>query len=390
MVISLKKTSLGALLAAAVLTGCTSGNAGIEPPVKTVVNPLSGTLKFAVGTATYDLTGVGASVVNGLNVVTSYRQANGLSAVLASTPAIVGPTGFTVPAAAPAVDAGTASITGTSQLAVPGSAAAGSATTFTQAGGVFAYGILPANSTNQASSGSNTGSNYSEPFYADAIFAPAAGSDQTTYLGGPPAFINSQDGTYPGSFKGFGLGFNSFANTTLPVGTYTLNLGIPTGPTTIGTVTGTATLATNAALGVYTAPAFAADGTGGGTVTFAVPPRVLETVIVITDKAGKGCNSGPYYTLVDHTPGPGAGTVTLPDMVGKITNGTPNTSVCKGDKIKVYAIGADYRLYEAAVGQDPKFPGSDATGASASPALFFAGGPTQADITVSAPAAFTI
>lgn len=370
MVDSLKKVSIGSLLAAALLAGCTSGNSAIEPPTTSIVNPLSGTLEFAVGNATYDLTGAGGTVVNGLNVVTSYRSSTGLSMVLASTPAIVGPTGFALPATAPAVDVAAESITGTTQLAPAGSTAAGADTTFTQAGGVFSYGILPDNSTNQASNGSPTGGNYPEPFYV---------ATQSKYLGYPPAYINVKDGTYPAGFTAFGLGFNSFAGTTDPVGTYTLNLGVPTGPTAIGTVKGTAVLASATPLATYPAPVFAGDGTGGGTVTLTIPAGVLETVLEVSDN-DKGGGKTAKYTVVDHTAGPGTAAIVLPDTFGAAT----------GDTISVTAIGADYRLYEASVGQSTTYASYDATGASAAPSLFFTAGPKQADITVSAPGKTTL
>jgi hypothetical protein len=76
------------------LAGCSGGGSNGIPKISSV-NPIStGKLQIAVGTA--NLYGT----VSGLNVVSTYRQAGGLSNVTVDTPTITGP--FTLPAASAA------------------------------------------------------------------------------------------------------------------------------------------------------------------------------------------------------------------------------------------------------------------------------------------------
>jgi hypothetical protein len=386
--------NIGALAAIAVLaaSGCTSGNSRIEPPFQSA-NPLTYKLEFAVGTANYQVVdGTCATpvvdTITGLNTVETYRQPNGLSGTLVNSPSIFGPTGFLVPAGSAEAgdDAGTASITSTPQSVQPG--AVTPPNTFGQAGGVFAYGFLPVNSTNNAESGNNGYTPYGQPFFTDAF--SAGGTDiSSVYLGGPPAYTNVQTGTYPGGFVGFTQGFNSFAS-TLAAGTYTLSMVVPTSPTKTGTLTAAAALTSMALLPTYGPPAVLEDGTGGATFTVTVPAGVTETLLDVVDLgAGSatavdchGAYSAPfYYTVVDHTPGPATVTMTLPDAVGPIppTGGAAEPTLCTGDAYVVNLVGTDYDAYEAGPGQ------SDPNGSSETPTIVGASG--QADITVSFPAA---
>ncbi len=389
-------SDLGAGLVLIAFAGCTSGNSAVEPPVKSV-NPLSGKLTFSVGTANYTLPDSGVQT-SGLNTVVAYRQADGLSAVLVSTPTITGPTGFLVPKAAKSAyaDAGTNHISGDPQL--PAGTAQNS--TFGQSGGAFSYGFLPSNSTNQSLSLSPAFTPYANPFYTEAIAgtAPMDG-DASVFLGGPPAFTNVLTGAYTPSFTGYTLGFDSFAGTTLAAGSYSLSLVVPTSATTNGTVTAAATLASTALLPVYAYPNITEDGTGGGVISLTVPAGVSETVVQVTDygdiptdgspatstchpssTAGAVSYALPYnYTVVDHTIGPATANVVLPDGVGPIAlSGATSPTLCPGDEYLVTAIGADYGLAEAAPGQP------NTNGTSQSPSFFsIPGSAAQTDITVS-------
>jgi hypothetical protein len=394
------------------LAGCTSGNSAIEPTVRGV-SPLAGKLTFAVGTANYTLplSGVQAS---GLNTVVAFRQANGLSDALVTTPTITGPSGFLVPAAATSAngDAGTGHISGDAQTPVAENA---SASTFGQAGGAFSYGFLPANSTNNSDSGAGAvATPYGNPFYYEAVggSVPAASyyptdypyADDVIYEGGPPTFTNVLTGTYPSGFTGYTLGFDSFVGVTTPAGSYNLSLAVPTSSTTSATVSATATLGSTATLPVYSPPTIVEDGSGGGTITLSVPAGVTETVVEVQDfgddtPGNSACHpsSGgapiygiynsstgaftPYnYTVVDHTPGPATATVTLPDGVGPISaSGVGSPTLCANDNYTITAVGGDYGIAEAAPGQ----PNSN--GSIESPNFFTFGTGPQADITVSAP-----
>jgi hypothetical protein len=350
----------------AVLGGCAGGGSNGIPKI-TSVNPLSsGVLEFAVGTA--NLYGS----ATGLNVVSTYRQANGLSNVLVDTPTISGP--FTLPASARAgnfrispesgasvdpystlADAGSmfpsgpsveevaagGEITGTSQsvhLATPdcdqttpctvASASGGNVTippntsTFGQAGGVFVNGISPGNSTTSGQSA--TYEPYTEPLYDSTTgnaFIP---------FGGPPAFDPNKDGvglrdglsnlggvSETLGVLGIPLGISTFYGVGVTPGSYKLSLQVPTGfsgsTPTYGTVSKTASLGSTALLGTITAPTLTLDGNGGGSFTVAsLPTGVTEELVQITD-FGDGTDSadtcqGPLGATVDAAGG-GAGPV---------------------------------------------------------------------------------
>jgi hypothetical protein len=202
---------------------------------------------------------------------------------------------------------------------------------------------------------------------------------------------------------GIPLGVTTFAGVGARTGSYTLSLTIPTGPTSSGVVTTTATLASTAKLGTITAPALALDANGGGSFTItALPAGVTEELVQIVDDGPGGSATGScqgaigaaegagpvYYTILVKAPG----TYTLPDTIGPnttITSGattiTPSPSICTAaqntaangaatpaDAYTVQAIGADYPLYESL------YPNSK----SETPTIAGAGG--QSDITISA------
>ncbi len=349
----MQKTSLrlAALGCISVLTACTGGQAGVLPTYTSVNVPATTKLQFAVGTANY------AGTV-GLNTVTTFRQANGLSATQLNTPSIVGPAGFVVPAVASAgTDAGTGSITATLQT-LPGNVAV--ATTFGQSGGVFGYGFAPLNSTTGGSQivGVTTAGYYREPFYSATQMRPILG---------PPATPTFTDGNTVGGFVGYPSGFASFAGVTLAPGTYTLSVLVPSSdPKQVSTLTAAAALTSTAPLGTYPAPVFTSDGLGGGTIAIAPPPGVTETIVYVRDTT-----AGLYYSIF--VPGGTAKTVQLPDKLGPttLTSGATPT-LAAGDTINVVAIGFDYGAFEAAP------PGN----LSQSPSITGANG--QADLTASA------
>ena len=425
------RITTSAIVASALLAGCSGGNNG-GPPISST-NPLtSGTLQLAVGTA--NLYGTGT----GLNVVTTYRQASGLSAVLVDTPTISGP--FTLPAAGAAgggVDAYSTlpdgpsveevavggEITGTSQFitagtpacdqttpcTVPNNQTGGTSTvapntsTFGTSGGVFTNGISPGNNTSNGVAASYVP--YTEP-----LFDTTSGNAFVPF-GGPPAFpgdangLGLRDGLFNlgAGVLGIPLGFTTFAGVGVKTGSYKLSLTIPTSATSSGTVSTTATLATTATLGAITAPALTLDTKGGATFTVtSLPAGVTEELVEIVDLGpgstyGVNCQgaigaaegAGPvYYTILVKAPG----TYTLADTIGPnttvnsgATTITPSPSICTAaqntaaagattpaDVYTVQAIGADYPLYESL------YPNST----SETPTIAGAGG--QADITISA------
>ncbi len=431
-----------AIAAAGVLLGGCGGGGGNGakgiPPISSVNPVTTGTLEFAVGTANI------YGTATGLNVVSTYRQANGLSNVLVDTPTITGP--FTVPAASaagsvsfdpystlpggPSVEevAAGGTITGTSQTiplaqpacdqTTPCTVTANGVTatvqpntsTFGQSGGVFVNGLSPGNATNQGVAASYVP--YTEPLYD---------TTGTTFMpfGGPPGFDPNKDGmglrdglsNLGAGVLGIPEGFTVFENVKLnSTGAYALSLVVPTGfngatPTT-ATVTAAAKLGSLATLPAITAPALTLDGNGGGTFTIAsLPAGVTEEYVQIVDSgvAGSGtCQGilgtsgvGPvYYTILVKQ----AGTYTLPDTDGPntVTSGGPSAvkpspSICTGAQNTTANAGtatAGDTYSVQAFGLDyPMYEATYPITNAAAPTLTGAAG--QADITISAPVSAT-
>ncbi|MBC5800055.1 MAG: hypothetical protein GIW94_08805 [Candidatus Eremiobacteraeota bacterium] len=353
------------------ISACTSGNSAQEPPFKSA-NLTQNKLQLAVGVATFN------DGSKGLNVVETFRQPNGLSAVLLSTPSLTGP--FTVPAGMGGVDGGTNHITGSPQ-ALPGQTPVVS--TFGQSGGAFAYGFAPENSSTAGAASYNL---YSAPFYAadgtltsnppanpaNPLYNPGipGSSDpphaNDAYRGGPPAYPNVRNGTFPG-FYGYTLGFTTFALTPV-AGTYTLAVNVPSGNhPSVSISAPNATLANVTGLPTFAAaPTFTEDGAGGGTVTCSPPAGTTETLAEIEDQ-----KTAAYYTIVTTDRGPVS--VALPDLLGPTTTGTATPSLGMGDPYSVVCLAVDYPLFEA----------GPPANVQQTPAL--TGGAGQADIAFSPP-----
>ena len=348
------------------LSACTNGQLGYEPP--TQVADVQGTtvLQFAVGTANFAGQGVY------LNTLETYRQPNGLSAVLYDTPTITGPAGFTVPAAAPPagnVDRGTSSITGTPPTQ-PGTTA--SVSTFAQVGGVFAYGIAPANSNTSGTAfypgGGARGFVSAVGVVSNTYPQPIFGSSavKLPFLLAPPAVPDFHDGTFPPGFAGYSSGFTAFAVTPV-AGTYTLTVTVPgelpgAAPAAVKTATGT--LASTAALPTEPTPAAAPLPGGGGTFTVAPPPAgVTHQILYVVDS---NPNAGLTFYSFDATAG---GTFALSATAGPtLPNGQHTAPFASGDSVFAYVVGADYDILALAPPENTQ----------PSPAL-----PARADISVS-------
>lgn len=338
-----------ALLGLAV-SGCSSGANGIEPPF-TAINLNQNKLQLAVGVATYyNATGV----VKGLNTVATFRQPNGLSGTLLNTPLLTGP--FTVPAASSAgTDAGTNHLSGSPQ-ALPGTTAV--LTTFGQTGGVLAYGFAPENST---TSGAAQFGKYAQPFF-DALDTKV----KPKFIGGPPAYPNTQTPNYPSGFQGFPQGFTVFGLTPM-TGPYNLSVNIPSANNAGATITApTATLNNTVGLPAFAAkPAFTPTGAGGGTVACAAPAGVTETIVDLRDST-----AGLYYTVV--VQGGGAVAAVFPDNLGPQNSANPTSpTIATGDTYQVNCIGVNYAAFEA----------GPPNNVQQLPAIVGAGG--QSDITIS-------
>ena len=336
-------------IAGALLAGC-AANGNAQTPQSTQTSLQADTLQLAVGTA--QIASLTTGPVTGLDVVATFRQPNGNSAVLVDTPTITGPAGFAVPATGPATDAGTSHISGAPQNLNPATQVLG--TTFAQSGGVFSFGFGPFNSNvNGTAFYPGNPASYPMPFY------PPSGQGAANllrYIGGPPAYPFFNDGTFPTAFAGYLQGFTTF-DTPPVVGTYTLSVAVVPGNAAAQTFTATANLSNTTPLPTLPAPTFTSDGTGGGSGTITVPAdaRIVETMVYILDRV-----SGNFYT-VGPLRGTGALAYTLPDRLGSCTSpgcqNSPATSqpslapgttgIGSGDTIRVYAVSYDWPMFEA-------------------------------------------
>jgi hypothetical protein len=305
----------------------------------------------------------------GLNVVTTFRQKNGLSAALVNTPTLTGPAGFLVPADAlppngaggAGADGGSNHISAVAQSFMPQTVN----TTFGRVGGIFASGFAGLNNDNANNSAFYPGNPpggvpspmWGEPFYVASVpytgvISSGAGSPLAppTYLVGPPAVPFFNDGTFPTNFAGYMSGFAAF-EVKPAAGTYTLNEIVPTTNSNI-TFTASATMTSVAApLAALPTPTFVEDGKGGGVATLVVPPdgRIVETLIYVVDVT----NHNLSYTS---KPISGTGTVhfVLADNLGPCSitepgcqTSNPGKSINPLDFYLVYAASFDYKQLEA-------------------------------------------
>ncbi|HEX3468607.1 MAG TPA: hypothetical protein VHT05_11060 [Candidatus Elarobacter sp.] len=384
--------ALGGLIA---LPACTSNQAAVQPPF-TPTTLTTSKLQFQVGTATY-----GANVF--LNTVVTFRQPNGLSALLDDTPNITLPFTNTAPASAGGViyagnDSGKNQITGTVQT--NNGATSTDPRTFPQTVGAFSYGFLASNSVTTgannsvfypATSGSIEGNR--SPYYGGV-----AGVTQRAFYVGPgnPFVPNFKDGslgftTYDGttgSFPGYPSGFMTFALTPT-TGTYTLSVGLPNASTPVPTFTATTSLSSTAALPPMPAPVYTSDGAGGGTFAITVPPGVTETAIFAREISGTTGGVLSYYTVLTHGTGPQ--TVTLADNLGVISGGVAGPTIRPGNFVSAVAVGFDYPAMEAVpVGSSvPQAPVINNSGNACAFSGTSSTCPGQADVTVSGASATT-
>ncbi len=381
------KRTVAALIVGALLSGCGGATNGTSyTPTQTPGTTLqSSKIQLAVGTARLP------DGTTGLNVVTTFRQSNGLSAALVNTPSITGPSGFAVPATSfghgngdggSGTDAGTNSITAAAQSYLPLPA---TSSTFGRVGGDFAAGLGDFNNDTNGNGafypGQASGANpaWGLPFYVNSI--PNTGTlpsgvanvPPQPYVIGPPAVPFFNDGTEFSSFAGYMTGFTAFEAPAV-AGQYSINDVVATSNAGSPSFTATATLTNTTPLPALAAPAFSSDGAGGGTATVLVPSdsRISETLIYVADVTAK-----MYYTSAP-IKGTGTLTFTLPDGLGLCTvfvtgcqTSHPGKSLTTGDQYLVYAATFDYPQFEA----EP--PGNT----SQTPTLTGAAG--QADVSLS-------
>lgn len=348
----------------ALLAGCGNGGAS-EPPVTSVDPAATSKVQLAVGVATTSYKGAAAQ---GLNVVETLRQEDGLSGVLYDVPMIIGPTSFDVLTStqtgdqvqSAGYDLGTNHITqGTLNQALwTGPPRGPKAST----SGAFGYGFCPCNSD------SGPGNGFS-PLY-QAYNLPIYGANNELWYGGPPAFPNAGPSVRALGWEGYSLGFIDFA-VSPAIGKYSLYAAVPPSydtpqnPTPSPGPDGTPTpapgilaagaqLGTLAGLPFFQTPTFAPDHSGGGTAKVAVPAGATEAMVVVRARAipssGSPCaqshSSDAFYTLVTHKSG--AQGLKLDDDLGPLTqSGQKTATICPKELYEVYAAAMDYPAYEA-------------------------------------------
>jgi hypothetical protein len=370
-----------AFCAAALLTAC--GNGGASEPPQTSYDPgASSKLQFAVGNATLSFNG-GKSVAYGLNAVETLRQSDGLSGVLYNVPMIIGPSSFNVLTStetgnqvqSAGYDLGTNHITwGTlNQSKWTGPPRGQKASTT----GAFGYGLCPCNSD------AGPGNGFT-PLY-QAYNLPIYGDDDAHWYGGPPAFPAEGPSVRALGWEGYSLGFTDFAVAPV-IGSYYMYAAVPPSydtpqnptpspgpdgsPTPAPGILAAAGQLTNLTpLPAFSTPSFTPDGKGGGTVSLTVPAGATEGLAVVRAIGGSGFGicvksheTDSYYTVVATSSGNQR--LALPDNLGPLTqSGRKTPTICPKETYDVYAVGADWPLYEASypknLSQFPTIQGSN-------------------------------
>ncbi len=339
--------SLPALLLVLTFSGCGGGGA---PQVVQTADLSASRLQFSVGTATYqppnDQQPISGPI---LNVVETFRQPSGASALLSDAIMITGPASFSVTGQNGSNDGGAQnqmvnSLRGTS---------------------AFGEGL-----------GSTTTSPVAQP--ATLLFG------NTFNVGGPPAFPRTTDGNYPPGFS-YTVDISTIGGVPqyfpngFPLGTYTLQVTTPPGSGESHTWTAAAKLSTMTTLPPITAPQISFDGKGGGAVTLIVPARLTELFVGIgagnekcwpfatnsTSNVGvtgttSVLSASGNFSFFIHAPKPGPLTIAVPDNLGPPTASGNAPTFCSSAQNSLAApgpaaaattttvqiIGVDYPLYE--------------------------------------------
>jgi hypothetical protein len=366
-------TIAAALLAAATLVAC--GNGGASEPTVTSLDPAATSkIQFAVGVATIT-SKAGANVAYGLDIVETLRQQDGLSGTLYNVPMIVGPssfdvfksvqTGVTVQYAGS--DLGTNHITWATlnqpHWVQPPRGLKQSTS------GAFGYGLCACNSDSGPGNGVS-------PLY-ESYNLPIYGDTSELWYGGPPAFPAEGPTLRQLGWEGYSLGFTDFAVAPV-IGAYHLYAAVPPSydtpqnPTPSpnpggsptpppGILAASAQLTELAPLPAFSPaiPSLQPDRKGGGTIELTVPARVSEALAIVRAigiTSGNGTcelshSTDSFYTIVTHRTGKQQ--LALADDLGPLTqSGKKTASICPGESYYVYAVGADWPVYESSYPQN--------------------------------------
>jgi hypothetical protein len=317
------------------LTACTTGQANTTPPISTGGNPGGGSvaLQLAMGTANF------SGLNQGVNVLETFRDARGYTAIPITTATLTGPPGLQGPKRSKDPGSGKADIpmgsasnqfqigpTGTSILA-----------------GADGFGIGPPGC-------SCAGINFYpfQPQFADVAATLTFAGGTEPFYGGPPAYPPTTLAAsalsalvqIPSSWsEGFYLiAFNKLP----PAGKYTLTVRyLQNGRTT--TQRATADFRPRK-LPSFTNVTAHSDHRGGVVVTLEFPRGVKQALVNVIDAdvppapSSKPCNTGLGFATLRFDAG---GTQRIPDNLGNYGKGGAMT-FCKGDVLNLQVIGFDY------------------------------------------------
>jgi hypothetical protein len=325
----------GALLALA-LTACTTGQANTTPPISTGPPPRGGSvaLQLSLGTANF------SGLNQGVNLLETFRDAQGFTAIPVTTATLSGPRGLIGPKHS--------KDPGSGKTTIPIGAASnqfliGPAGTTSVLAGADGFGIGPPGC-------GCAGINFYpfQPQFADVAAKLTFAGGTEPFYGGPPAYPPTTLAAsalsalvqIPSSWS---EGFYMMAfNTLPPAGRYTLTVSYSQNGKT-------ATQKASADFRPALLPSFTnvsahSDRRGGAVVTLRFPRGVKQALVNIIDAnvppapSSKPCNTGLGFASLRFD---SSGTQRVPDNLGNYGNGGAKT-FCTGDLLNVQVIGFDY------------------------------------------------
>jgi hypothetical protein len=343
------------LLLVLFLTACTTGQANTTPPISTGGNPGGGSvaLQISMGTVNFD------GLNHGVNLLETFRDAQGYTAIPITTATLTGPPGLQGPKHS--------KDPGSGKAAIPIGAASnqfliGPSGTMSVLAGADGFGIGPPGC-------SCAGINFYpfQPQFADVAAKLAFAGGTEPYYGGPPAYPPTTLASsalsslvqIPSSWpEGFYLiAFNKLP----PAGRYTLTVTYSqNGKKTAQTASAEFR---RALLPSFTGVSAHSDHKGGAVVSLQFPRGVKQALVNIIDAnvppapSSKPCNTGLGFATLRFD---GSGTQRVPDNLGNYGKGGAKT-FCKGDVLNLQVLGFDYDDFNLGppgnTQQRPQLPG---------------------------------
>jgi hypothetical protein len=334
----LKRLAIVLLLAA-----CTTGQTNTTPPITPGAPGSSNVvLQMSVGTVNF------AGFATGLNVLETFRDGNGYTALPITTATLRGPAGFRGPRKSVDPGSGDATIPlgSKSDQFVIGTGISAPETELAAADG---WGIGPP-------SCSCGGINFypMQPQFADVtLIGSLFPGGPEPFYGGPPAFppttlVASALSQLVSIPSGWAQGFYMVSLfTPPPAGKYSLAVSYQQNGRA-ATRTATATLGSSHLLpSMFGQPVVQSDRKGGLIVSVQLARGVQEAMVNVIDAnvppsppqgSGKPCATGLGFATLLFTK---SGTQRIPDDLGNYGQGGAPT-FCKGDLLNIQLIGFDY------------------------------------------------